>query len=160
MGEKLDSRKEKQLEKIGVVWDILNQQWKNYYSLLVKYKDLEGDCNVPYNHKEDGEKLGPWLNTQRILNNKGKLDTGRHKLLEDLGVVWDMRNQQWENYFTLLVKYKDREGDCKIPNNHKEDGENLGHWLNKQRQALKKDKLDAARVQRLVEIGAVRTFKK
>ena len=126
----------------------------------MKYKDREDHCNAPKRHKEDGENLGGWLSDQRKAKKKEKLDPRKEKQLEDLGVVWDILNQQWEDYYTLLVKYKDREGDCNVPFRHKEDGENLGNWLNKQRQAMKKDKLDAGRVQRLVEIGDFWTFKK
>merc|ERR1712194_34451 len=107
-------------DDLGVVWDMQNQQWQNYFTLLVKYKDREGHCNVPYSHKEDGENLGQWLRNQRQAMKKGKLDSGKRKQLKKIGVVWDVLNHQWVNYFTLLVKYKDREGHCNVPRFHKE----------------------------------------
>merc|ERR1712238_211798 len=108
--EEIDPEKQKQLEDLGVVWDILKQQWENYFILLVKYKEREGHCNVPKRYKEDGVNLGMWLDDQRKVNNNGKIDTKRKKQLEDLGVVWDILDHQWEIYFNLLMKYKDREG--------------------------------------------------
>lgn len=49
--------------------------------------------------------------------------------LEEIGIVWDMHSQHWDDTFTLLLQYKDREGNCNIRQNHKEDDENLGKWL-------------------------------
>merc|ERR1712238_363749 len=111
----------------------LNQQWENFFILLVKYKEREGHCNVPMSHKENGETLGAWLGTQRNLKKKEKLDPEKEKQLEDLGVVWDVLDHKWENSFNLLVKYKEREGHCNVPKSHKENGINLGNWLDKQR---------------------------
>merc|ERR1712238_391370 len=88
--EKLDPEKEKQMEMIGVVWDVLNQQWENSFNLLVNCKKREGHCNVPNKHKQNGETLGEWLSTQRKLQNKENLDPEKQKWLEDLGVVWDV----------------------------------------------------------------------
>merc|ERR1712194_580010 len=112
----------------------MGQQWENYFTLLVKYKDREGHCNVPDKHKEDGEKLGTWLDRQRQANRKDKLNADQIKRLDEIGVVWEVLIQQWENHFTLLVKYKDREGHCNVPRSHEEDGIKLGAWLDKQRQ--------------------------
>ena len=118
---KLDPEKQKLLEKNGVVWEVLKQQWEIYSNLLVKYKDREGHCNVPDNHKEDGEKLGAWLGKQRQAKKKDKLNADQIKRLDEIGVVWDVLIQQWEKYYNLLVKYKDREGHCNVPRSHKED---------------------------------------
>ena len=55
----------------------------------------------------------------------GKLDTARQMRLEEIGVVWDMYSQHWDDTFALLLQYKDREGDCNVPAKHKEDGKIL-----------------------------------
>mmetsp|Transcript_30835 Transcript_30835/g.31347 ORF Transcript_30835/g.31347 Transcript_30835/m.31347 type:complete len:166 (+) Transcript_30835:348-845(+) len=151
----LDTDKQKQLEDLGVVWDLFNHQWENYFNLLVKYKEREGHCNVPQSHEEDGENLGTWLNKQRGLMNKGKLDTVKQKLLEDIGVVWDVLQQQWENYYNLLVKYNKRKDHCNVPDKHEEDGEKLGKWLSNQRTANKKGKINTDLIKRLNEVGVV-----
>ena len=152
---KLDIDKQMQLEMIGVVWDFLNQQWENYFNLCVKYQNREGRCNVPAKYEEDGKKFGMWLSTQRGLMNKERLDPEKQKLLEDVVVVWDVLSYQWENKIKFLVNYKSREGDCNVPVSHKEDGENLGHWLAKQRVLMMKGKLDTVKQIRLEDIGVV-----
>jgi hypothetical protein len=152
---RLDTKKEQQLNAIGVTWDVLSQKWEDNFNLLLQYKVREGDCNVPAIHKEDGENLGQWLNNQRTYKKNGKLDTEKEKRLEEIGVTWDVLSQQWEDNFTLLLQYKEREGDCNVPGRHKEDGENLGIWLKKQRQNKKKGRLHTEKEQQLNAIGVV-----
>jgi len=119
----------------------------------VKYKDREGHCNVPQSHVEDGENLGTWLKTQRKW--KEKLNTDQIKRLDEIGVMWDLLSQQWEKNLSLLVKYKDREGHCNVLQRHKEEGENLGAWLNTQRLAKRKGNLNIYQLKKLDEIGVV-----
>ncbi|OEU17938.1 hypothetical protein FRACYDRAFT_184046 [Fragilariopsis cylindrus CCMP1102] len=144
------------LEKIGVVWNVLSKQWDDMYTVLVKYKEREGNCNVPHRHKGDGGNLGLWLNRQRIKKKNGTLDAECIHRLEKIGVVWDVLSKQWDDMYTLLVKYKEREGNCNVPKGHEEDGENLGNWLRKQRANKKKGTLvDAECIRRLEKTGVV-----
>ena len=55
--------------------------------------------------------------------------------------------------FNLLLKFKEREGHCRVPRTHKEDEENLGNWLYTQKQAHGKGKLDPERYGKLKELG-------
>ena len=137
------------------MWDVLADQWEKMFALLNDFKKREGHCNVPQSHKEDGENLGTWLNNQRSAAKAGVLDTNRKKQLEEVGVVWDVLADQWEKMFALLNEFKKREGHCNVPQSHKEDGENLGKWLNRQRTAMKAGKLDRIREKRLEEVGVV-----
>ena len=94
--------------------------------------------------KEDGESIGEWLKHQRNKKNKkGRLDAEKEIQLEEIGVVRDTHSQHWDDAFTLLLQYKDREGDCNVPAKHKEDGKNLGVWLTNRRTGKKNGKLDA-----------------
>ena len=152
---KLDQIRKKQLEEVGVVWDVSSDRWEKMFALLNEFKKREGHCNVPDSHKEDGENLGVWLSTQRKAKKAGKLDMIRKKQLEEVGVVWDMYSHRWEKMFALLNNFKKREGHCNVPRSHKEDGENLGLWLSRQRKAKKAGKLDTIRKKQLEEVGVV-----
>ena len=55
----------RRLEALGVVWDVLADQWERMHGLLAAYREREGNANVPAKHVEDGERLGGWLQTQR-----------------------------------------------------------------------------------------------
>ena len=70
------------------------------------------------NYKED-PSLGQWVTTQRI--KRTKLDSVRRDRLESIGFVWDAQDQQWENMFAKLEKYRQQHGDCLVPHQYKED---------------------------------------
>ncbi|OEU21608.1 hypothetical protein FRACYDRAFT_181410 [Fragilariopsis cylindrus CCMP1102] len=148
----LDIVKEKQLEELGTVWDAFEHEWDENIKLLIKYKDKEGNCNVPYNHKEEGANLGRWLIHQRYFKKRGTLDAVKEKQLEELGIVWNVNEHGWDEFSKLLIEYKHREGHCKVPRDHKEDGKNLGKWYSRQ----KYGKLSEVRQERLREISVIR----
>ncbi|OEU14899.1 HA-domain-containing protein [Fragilariopsis cylindrus CCMP1102] len=132
----LDTVKEKQLEELesnGILWDVFESEWDENIKLLMEYKDREGHCQIPYSHKEDGVTLGSWLSSQRKDKKRGTLDTVKENQLEELGIVWDSFDGEWDENIKLLMEYKDKEGHCNVPQDHKEDGKNLGEWLSSQR---------------------------
>jgi len=152
---KLDRSNEKRLDDVGVVWDVLSEQWEKNYRLLIKFQQREGHSNVPGSYIEDDTKLGIWLVTQRQLKKKGKLDQSNEKRLDDVGVVWDVLSEQWEKNYRLLIKFQQREGHSNVPQRYIEDHIKLGNWLSAQRQQKKKGKLDQSKEKRLDEIGVV-----
>jgi len=155
---KLDKRCEKKLKDVGIVWQLLSERWENYYRLLLKFQQREGHSNVPSKHKEDGTRLGTWLCRQAQKKKKGTLDGSREKKLVDVGVVWDITSEQWEEKYRLLVNFQQREGHLIVPQKQIEDGVNLGVWLTQQRRKKKMGKLDSSCKRRLDEIGFVWAF--
>ena len=73
--------------------------------------------------------------------------------MDEIGFVWDVLTQQWEEGFAALVRFKQRERHCNVPQRHKEGGYNLGAWVGTQRRNI--DALSPARRQRLDELGFV-----
>jgi hypothetical protein len=64
------------------------------------------------------------------------------------GWSWNVLSDQWEEGFSHLKQFSEREGHCRIPAKYKaEDGYRLGVWISKQR--ARKDKMNAVRRQRL-----------
>ena len=92
------------LEAVGVVWDVVAAQWEKNYALLRAFVEREGHANVPERHDEDGEKLGQWLQTQRLRWRARGMSEEERKAkrasavgdeevarLEAVGVVWQPR---------------------------------------------------------------------
>ena len=157
---KLTADRKKLLDEIGFCWDVQKHEWERNFKLLEQYSKREGHCDVPQKHVEDGGNLGKWLVVQRQIRRKGTLDKSRQERLEKLGVIWNLKeirnNRIWEHKYDLLVKFKEREGHCRVPYKHQEDGENLGFWLTGQKQVHKngrRGKLDSERFQKLNELG-------
>jgi hypothetical protein len=132
--------------RLGVSWD-------ERFGALTKYKEREGNCLVPSNHKEGDDNLRTWVNTQRTAASAGTLSAERRQRLNDIGFEWDPLAAVWEKSFQLLQQYKEREGNCLVPKNHKEGDVNLGSWVLTQRKAASAGTLSDERRQRLNDIG-------
>ena len=85
---KLTVEKQNQLDHLGFVWNVLEEQWQSMYQLLVQYHEREGHCSVSQKHSEEGQALGSWINTQRKSWKAGKLSVKKQKQLDQLGFVW------------------------------------------------------------------------
>jgi hypothetical protein len=151
--DKLDSDRQRQLEDIGFEWVLFSAKWDEMYALLQQFKKREGHCRVLFSHQEDEANLGWWATTQRYLKTKDKLDPDRQKWLEDIGFEWGLPSAKRDEIHALLQQFKKREGHCKVPQFHREDGVQLGQWVKTQRQLKRKEKLDPDRQKWLEDIG-------
>jgi len=93
--DNLTEERRRRLDKIGFVWDPFEQDFEEGLAELKLFKDRVGHCNVKQNHiTENGFQLGRWLSNQRTKKNKNKLSPERRQRLEELGVVWNVRQRK------------------------------------------------------------------
>jgi hypothetical protein len=157
-----------------VTWD--DTSWEAQLAKLRTYRRRHGDCNVPQRWAED-LALGTWVYTQR--KRKKKLDHGdpsslgmtaaRAAKLEALGFAWQLSaaavseanrdDVGWEAQLAKLKAYKQKHGDCSVPQGWAEDSR-LGSWVNTQRHYKKAldrgepiKRMTAARVAKLDKLG-------
>jgi superfamily II DNA or RNA helicase len=145
----MEANRRQRLEALpGWSWDVLSDQWEEGFSHLKQYSDREGHCRVAATYKtNDGYRLGKWVSHQR--DNKNTMEANRRQRLEALpGWSWDVLSDQWEEGFSHLKQYSDREGHCRVSQSYKtEGGYPLGFWVSRQR--TRKDKIDPDRRKRL-----------
>lgn len=134
-----------------VLVEATTASWDFGFTLLQSFKAREGHCRVVQDHLENGHGLGRWVNTQRML--KDCLPSDRKEKLMSLDFVWDTLSEAWEVGFSLLKKFQEREGHCKVPRRHTEEGYPLGNWVSNQRQFKHRNSVD--RLRRLVDIGFI-----
>jgi superfamily II DNA or RNA helicase len=139
------------LDALGFDWDPLQSDWEEGYSHLKRYKDREGHCRVPQKFIENGFRLGRWVNVQR--RERDSMAEQRRRKLDELGLVWDVLSERWEEGFRHLTKYKERSGHCRVPVGYMLDGFPLGAWARTQRHD--EDALFGERRERLDELGFV-----
>ena len=125
------------------------RSWEERLDELVVYKKKNGNCNVPRSHG----KLGNWVHNQREFYKKGKLAQERTTQLKGIGFTWGLRKKneekQWEVRFNELISYKDKNGNCNVPQSQGK----LGKWVTNKRQLLKKGALSQERATQLEGIG-------
>jgi hypothetical protein len=131
-------------ERIGSSWD----EW---FGLLMRFKEREGHCRVPFNHVEGGFNLGTWVVWQR--RHRDTMSAKRKQRLDAMGFVWDLHERDWEEGFAALATFKAREGHCRVPDRYIEGMYRLGQWVGVQRS--KKEFIPVDRRQRLNAIGFV-----
>ena len=152
---KLPMDREHRLEEVGFLWDMGPQPWEESFQRLLAYKAKHRNVLVPQGYKTaDGFRLGLWVSNQRTAKKTGKLPLDRQHRLEEVGFLWDMGPQPWEESFQRLLAYKAEHGNVLVPQGYKTaDGFRLGWWVSSQRKAKKTGKLPLDRQHRLEEVG-------
>jgi len=116
--------------------------WEQKFAMAQRFAKREGHARVPFNHVENGEKLGSWVVAQRAERNT--LRSERVAKLEALpGWTWTVSQDAWDEKYELAKMFAEREGHARIPQNHVEDGVQMGAWVGVQRQ--KRAKLSEGR---------------
>jgi hypothetical protein len=149
----LDPERIKRLDAIGFSWDPHTEKWEDGFATLTKFRRREGHCRVPQHYKEGEYALGTWTKTQRVYRNKGILSPERIKRLDSINFSWDPNTEKWDTGFSILKKFRIREGHCQVPHGFKEGNFSLGNWVMTQRILKEKGGLDIARVNRLDSVG-------
>ena len=99
-------------------------RWEKGFAALSKFRGREGHCCPPRFHVEGNFNLGPWVSTQR--SRKDLLPLERKRRLGAIGFIWNWIDYRWEQGFTALLKFKRREGHCRVAISHSEGDHRLG----------------------------------
>ena len=101
---KLSKEREELLEKIGMRFETRDNDevWNQMYMLAELYFKEYGNLEIPYKFKtlngtdedENGYNLGVWLVRQRQMHKKGKLSKERKELLDQIGMIWEIRKRK------------------------------------------------------------------
>jgi hypothetical protein len=157
------------LDEIDFDWDpkekvqkaVVDAHWESRFRELEAFQQQHGHCRVP-----KGNPLHSWIATQRMARYNTSTRGGRRLLSEEdisrldgIGFVWIPRdeNERWESMFDRLKKYKRTHGDCLVCKRDEEDEElnELGRWVQSQRQLKRKERLPQDREEKLDAIGFV-----
>lgn len=163
---KLSLEQINKLEKIKIVWKTV-KSWEEAYELAKNYYCIHKNLLINYKFKtidgstysENGYGLGTWLVNQRRLYRLGRLSKARIKLLEDIGIVWNII-KTFEESYELCLEYYNVHGNINIPKNYiLEDGYNLGSFIYGQKLLKRDGKLSSDRVKLLDDLGIDWTIK-
>ena len=127
---KLSIERTKLLEEIGMNFGRTKKYNKNYfkedawmekYKLALEYYEQHQNLDIPLKYEVNGVKLGIWLYNQKRAYRQGKLLPSRIELLENIKVVWDVRNkdkiEQLKQLRSTLIEEEIEIRTCKILKN-------------------------------------------
>ena len=116
-----------------------------------------GHLQIPFPFKSpSGFALGAWLNNQRVQRRKGILPESKIAQLDELGIVWEPYDQDWNRGFKAASAYAEQHGDLLVPPRFvTADGFRLGRWISTRRTEKKSGKLAQQRVGQLDSLGMV-----
>ena len=101
---KLSKERKDLLEKIGMRFETRDNDevWNQMYMLVELYFKEYGNLEIPSKFKtlngtdedENGYNLGIWLVSQHQMYKKGKLSPERKELLNQIGMIWEIRKRK------------------------------------------------------------------
>jgi len=149
----------RQLDQIGMVWDMLDYYWERSYQAAYKYFLEHRNLDVPAKYvTEDGIRLGAWIQRLRFAGNGEKKETSltadQIKRLDAIGMIWSDRNErQWDQYYEKVRQYYQRHGTLSMPQQYVMDGMKIGSWLSRQKAAYRAGRLSERRAGKMEAIG-------
>jgi len=131
--------------------DAIGEQWFERYGQLVAYKQKHGNCDMPARWDEN-QKLATWVVNQRVLQRDGVLESEKVELLNRLAFKWNPHASNWRESYLALLEYRKRFGDCRVPQDWKEN-QKLAKWVSTQRVQYARSKISRERIALLEKIG-------
>tara|TARA_R100000030_G_scaffold98810_1_gene89187 strand:+ start:789 stop:3887 length:3099 start_codon:yes stop_codon:yes gene_type:complete len=141
----LDPIRKKLLDKIGFIWDVREYTLQENIKHFKEFARDYGHTRVPSDHPI----LGSWMSNVRTAKKKGKLSGKLIKQLEEIGIIWNLLDQQWLDNYELLKEFKKDFGNLKVPRDYPK----IGSWANNQKHNKRAGKLSSKRIELLNEIG-------
>ncbi|MFJ9945789.1 DEAD/DEAH box helicase [Streptomyces erythrochromogenes] len=107
------------------------QDWRRGAEAAYRYREREGDLEVPYEHIEAAGKfpLGRWLSDQRRAYRAGTMTGERAAELEGLGIVWDTADAGFEENLGAARAYYELHGTLAAPRGATALDQAVGQWL-------------------------------
>jgi hypothetical protein len=120
---------------------------------LRAFADQHGNARVPNRHRTSGINLGNWTRRQKDEFSRSRLAPHRRQLLESVpGWTWNTRQDQFQRGLAFLRQFVRREGHARVPDDHVEDGYNLGPWVRDRKHRYRRAKLSADHARALEQI--------
>jgi len=157
---KLSQSRLTKLNEVGLFWEQDGNTWEDGYEMLLKFKEIHGDCLVP-NKYERCPILARWVRWQRASYRRfinGEKSAGitydQTQKLKKLGFHWNDdsiqsipgKQQSWYDTFECLCEFRRENGHCFVPNTPA--NANLYRWVLVQRKRLKNPSIEGIQSER------------
>ena len=131
--------------------DAIGESWFERYGQLLAYKQEHGNCDMSARWQAN-QKLATWVVNQRVLQRDGVLEPEKVELLNRIAFKWNPHASNWRTSYLALLEYKKRFGNCRVPQDWKEN-KKLARWVSAQRLDYGRGELLQERIALLEKIG-------
>ncbi len=118
--------------------------WDINYNHLLKFYEENGHC--------DCKELVGWIYKQRENVKRDNLSYEKKEKLKEINFIFDLYEYKWEQNYNSLKQYKQKYGNCLVPQ-HKREFSGLAAWVSNQRARYNKGKLLNNKIDKLNNIG-------
>ena len=121
-----------------MIWDVPEQAWMDRYRQAEAYFQCHGHL-CPYQRRNAPLPAGlsQWLTAQRKAKQAGKLSPEKSRMLESVGMIWDVYQSLWETAYQQAEAYVQRHGHLRVSKDSGPD-QFLGRWISTQRKTTKR----------------------
>ena len=135
---KLSNKEIDFFNSLGIKWNIYEDSWDNYFQLAKEYYMEFGNLLIPTNYTlYPSINLGIWISTRRNDYKQKKLSSERIKKLNEIGMIWNAYDYNWQMKYNVLLQYYKEFGNINLKCTAEYKNVKLGMWLNTQRQAYR-----------------------
>ena len=127
---KLPKHRKVQLSEIGFPWETDNKSFSERVKQLLEYQKKQGTLHVSqvtYGKDSEEHKLSRWVNEMRRLYNENRLHLDRIAMLNQIGFIWNMEDEQFSRNLTKLKRFYANNGHFDVPQTGK--SRRLGSWV-------------------------------
>ncbi len=146
------------LEQINIAWTVLEKKrssWNERYEMAKKYYKEHGNLLISQDYEIDGFQLGRWIHEQRQDKNNGILSSSHIDMLNDIKMVWNVQEYNWQLNYALAKKYYEEYHNLLIPKNYTVNNHSLGRWIATQKAAYRNNKITLEHQRLLENIGMI-----
>ena len=151
--------KEELLSAIGIVGNLMEQNWMRDYECIKAYVEEHLQLPVYKNSFElpDGGQSAQWIANRRTQMRNGTMPEERVKMLADIGIVYGSLADNWKESYNAIKAYLDEHGELPL----KEasitlpTGSQSHWWIRNQTLMLHQGRQSEDKVKLLNEIGIV-----
>ncbi len=125
----------------------LSSAWNTYYLAAKEFYDTYGHLQIPKGYATPtGLTVGSWIQTQRKVyagKTPGDLTEEKIARLNSIGMIWDVRRNNWQNAYEELCDYHREYGNLDVVARYvSPSGFALGSWISNLRGKVKKLGID------------------
>lgn len=153
--ETLKEEQIKLLNDISFSWARHSTNWDTAYAIAEQYYKDNGDLLVPKGYMVGDFDLNAWIIERRRKYNKNELSAEKVELLNAIGMVWNIRDHKWLEFYKLAKEYYKIHGNLHVSNACKFKKRSLGGWIITQRDNYEAGKLSEEKIKLLNEIEMV-----